>query len=75
MATTLHMPPEMEAHVRALAEDTKRDMQVVIVELIRDGLAAAHKRALEQKLKAAHDEFSAGNFISAEQSLAMLDEE
>ena len=72
---TLHMPPEVEAHVRAIAEDSSRDAQAVYEEILRDGIAAVQKRALDRKLKAAHDEFSAGNFISAEQSLAMLDEE
>lgn len=71
----LHMPPEVEADLVALAEDSTRDAQAVYEEVLQRGIAASRKAALDSRLTLAHDEILAGKFYTAAESLAMLDEE
>lgn len=74
MATTLHLPPELEAHVRALAEDTKREMQAVYEEILHDGLATARKRAFDRQLRENYEAGLRGDVVSEEESLARVGE-
>lgn len=71
---SLHTPPDMEAYVRAVAAESGRDAQAVYEEFLGQGIAAAKKRAFDRELRENYEAGLRGEVISAEESIAMLDE-
>lgn len=72
---SLHIPAEIEAQVRALADDSHQDPNEVWAHVLAYGLAAAKDQALHHKLKLAHDEYLRGDYASAAEAIAALEEE
>lgn len=68
----VHVPPNMAAKVRALAQQAKRDPQAVFEEVLAAGIAAAQKRAFDQDLTENYAAIERGEYVTEEQSLAEI---
>jgi predicted transcriptional regulator len=73
MTANVELPPEIEAGVRALAEESHRDVHAILVELIRDGLKAARKRMFDRDLLENNEAIERGEYVTEDESLARIE--
>jgi hypothetical protein len=67
------IPAEVEAQVRAVAENTHQDAAAVWAQVLKQGLAGVLKQAFDRELLENYEAGERGEYITEEESIARIE--